>query len=128
MKTQVKMLKVKIKSLAEEAQIIRLEERRALARTPEGKPSKWTDPDLYSGLREHRIGTVRSEQRLSLLAYAFLRGTPYHKVEPKAATKPDWERVRKLVDKFGLTWQAGCEGIAEQRRAWSEWVGVAVKV
>lgn len=129
MKTQVKMLKVKIKSLAEEAQIIRLEEKRALARTPDGKPSKWTDPDLYCSLREHRVKDVRKEQRHSLLAYAFLRGVPYVKVEPKVGRKdqpkwvsdPDWKRVGQLVDKFGLTWRATSEEKAVQKTAFEEW-------
>jgi hypothetical protein len=129
MKTNVKMLKVKIKSLAEEAQIIRLEEKRALARTPDGKPSKWTDPDLYQGLRLHRVGVVRSEQRHSLLAYAFLRGVPYRKVEPKVGRKdqpkwmsdPDWKKVGQMVERFGLTWRATKQEKEAQTAAFDEW-------
>jgi hypothetical protein len=99
-KTQVKMLKVKIKSLADEARIIRLEEKRA------GK-----DNDLRTLLHEHRVRDVRKEQQSALLAYAYLRHTPYAAVEAKCDTPPDWERVRKLVEKFGgLPYQpAKCE-------------------
>ncbi len=90
MKTRVKMLKVKIKSLAEEARIIRQEERRS-------KPGSQQQCELH----EHRVKDVRSEQRHSMLAYAFIRRVPLAKVEPKSETPPDWKRVSKLVEKFG---------------------------
>lgn len=99
---QIKALKVKIKSLAEESRIIRLEERRALVF---GHPSKvrekYRDDGLYLSLREHRVKDVRVEQRSSLLAYAFLRGKSYNGCEPKASKPVDVGRVRQLVEKFG---------------------------
>ena len=108
MKTQVKMLKVKIKSLAEEARIIRLEERRACGRRkaktgvhPDYKVWVGRDDVLRESLHRHRIDVVRAEQRVSLLAYAYVRGVPFRAAEPKCATEPDWDRVRKLVEKFG---------------------------
>lgn len=85
------MLKVKIKSLAEEARIIRTEERRS-------KPGSWQQGELHT----HRVVDVRNEQRLSLLAYAFIRGVPRSVCEPHAAKEPDWARVAKLVEKFGV--------------------------
>lgn len=95
MKNQVKALKVKIKSLAAEARIIRLEERRALGRR---KP----DGELYFQLRTHRIQGVRREARLSLLAYGFIRGRPYAACEKAANDNPpDMVRVKQLVEKFG---------------------------
>lgn len=95
MKTQVKALKVKIKSLAAEARIIRLEEQKALGR-------KKPDPVLYLSLRYHRTKDVRGEQRASLLAYAFVRGKAYAAAEKPAATNPpDMVRVKKLIEKFG---------------------------
>lgn len=115
MKTQVKMLKVKIKSLAAEAHIIRLEERRA------GR-SKYPQP-LRSSLREHRVGVVRSEQRLSLLAYAFLRGRPLYAVERKCKAAPDWTRVAKLVEKFGVAAWATADRKA-QAAAFEVWRSV----
>lgn len=84
-------LKVKIKSLQEEAKIIRKEERR--------------NEDFKKGLREHRKKIVRPESRHTHLAYAFLRGRPYKTVEPKAHTEPDWIRARKMVERYGVVWE-----------------------
>jgi hypothetical protein len=112
MKTRAKALKVKIKSLAAEAGIIRLEERRARR-----------DDRLRCELHEHRVGIVRSEQRHSLLAYAFLRGRSYAAAEPKAAKAPDWTRVAKLVEKFGTTEWAK-EAKEAQATAFKEWSAI----
>lgn len=101
MKTQIKMLKVKIKSLADEARVIRLEEKRAMRRGRDAKLSRFADPELQRHLWQHRTVDLRGEQRSALLAYAFLRGRPYAAAEPKAATPPDWERVRRIAEKFG---------------------------
>jgi hypothetical protein len=118
MKTQIKMLKVKIKSLAAEARIIRLEEQRAKGRREspvrrknmgrgfiEADPAylkvHGRDDELRLSLHQHRVRDVRNEQRSSLLAYAFLRGRPLAAVEKKAEKPPDWARVAKLVEKFG---------------------------
>jgi hypothetical protein len=97
MKTRVRMLKVKIKSLAEEARIIRLEEARS-------EPGSQQQIELHA----HRVHDVRREQRASLLAYAFLRGVPLAAVEAKAdPDEPEWlrearwKRVGQLVEKFG---------------------------
>jgi hypothetical protein len=92
MKNRVKMLKVKVKSLAAEARIIRLEERRAVA-------GSWLHRELYL----HRIHDLRDEQRSSLLAYAFLRGKARAACEPKTDphNPPDYARVLKLAGKFG---------------------------
>lgn len=90
MKNRIKMLKVKIKSLAEEARIIRLEERRSRAGSQQ-----------QSELHQHRVMDVRKEQRCSLIAYAFLRGVPLAKCEAKCRFAPDWKRVAQIVEKFG---------------------------
>lgn len=95
MKNQIKALKVKIKSLAEEARIIRLEERKALS-----GGEKYRDEKLYLSLREHRIRDVRSEQRHALLAYAFLRGRRYDATE-RSRRDISYSRFRDLVEKFG---------------------------
>lgn len=83
-------LKVKIKSLAEEARIIREEER------------KTQDPEARAGLVSHRKGTVRQEARHTLLAYGFLRGKKYRQIEPKSHTKPVWPRVVRMLRTYGL--------------------------
>jgi len=84
----IPFLKVKIKSLAEEARIIRKEEKR--------EANKYHKREL----RDHRIGTVRDEARAAQLAYAFLRGKPYYTLEAKVHSEPNWKRVKDLVVKY----------------------------
>lgn len=89
-KSGLHYLRVKIKSLAEEARIIRHEEQRCHS-------------DFRSGLYMHRIDVVRPECRAALLAYAFLRGKP----SPETKSYPSWNRTkaysraRDLVKKYG---------------------------
>lgn len=90
-------LKIKIKSLAAEAAIIKLEERRWKAR-PRQKGE--APHPLYFGLREHRIGVVRRESRAALLAYGFLRGRAYATIEPAGSTPPDWKKVSEIAARF----------------------------
>lgn len=95
-------MKVKIKSLAAEAKIIRLEEAKVL---------NWRKPDekLYQSLRTHRVSDVRKEQRAAMLAYGFLRGKVYGEIERKSnpSNPPDMTRVKQLVEKFGgFPWAA----------------------
>ena len=88
-------VKVKAKCLAEEARIIRLEEKRAKARKK---------TDLLQGLREHRVQLVRRVARSTLLAYGFLRGTPYKRIEEshREGNEPDWDSVEKMVLRYGV--------------------------
>lgn len=85
-------LKVKLKSLAAEAKIIR-----DLENKPENKAFK-------DSLSYHRKLDVRREARATLLAYAFLRGKNYRDVERKTYEEPNTYRVGKLVDKYGVRW------------------------
>lgn len=80
---------MKVKSLAEEARIIRREE--TLART------SWE----IARLREHRTGIVRRAVREALLAYGFIRGIAYGKMEAKAGEPPDWKNIRSMVMRYG---------------------------
>lgn len=82
------MLRVKLKSLAEEARIIRREELRS-----------WGQ--LRTELHLHRVKEVRSEARHTHLAYGFIRGLPLDRIEAKSETPPNWERVRKMVKRYG---------------------------
>ncbi len=87
-------LKVKIKSLAEEARIIRKEERKAKLRG---------DWQLFHRLQEHRRTVVRSEARCSQLAYRTiaLRGA-YPKCEsPTTKSLIDFDKVGRLCAAFG---------------------------
>lgn len=82
-------LKIKIKSLAAEARIIRKETRRVKRIS------------IKNGLALHRKGIVRFEARHALLAYGFLRGLEYRQMEQKAHEPPDWKKVRKMIEKYG---------------------------
>lgn len=84
-------LKVKIKSLHAEAQIIRHAERFYKPR----------DKDTFNGLRNHRIFDVRMEARSSLLAYGFLRGRTYRRIEATCHENPNWNRIETLALKYG---------------------------
>lgn len=120
MKTQIKTLKIKIKSLAAEACIIRLEEQKACGRRkcqsgvhPDYKVWLYRDDELRELLHRHRVDVIRWECRHSLLAYAYLRGVPYCKVEhkpkvngkevpfPNQWVEPDWKKVLAMVNRFG---------------------------
>ncbi len=123
-KPQIAALRVKIKSLAEECRMIRLEERRALGRrvasghytSKRGKtvPTytfKYRDDALRLSLFQHRMG-LRRELRAALLAYAFLRGKAYKTCEPKTGrhggprgghNTPDLGRVQQIVARFGAS-------------------------
>ncbi len=92
-------LRVKLKSLAEEARIIRKEERRIFGQLRE---------ELY----RHRIGIVRFEARCSHLAYGFIRGLTLEQMEPRrnvdipeyvaeAIDKALFKRVQELIKKYG---------------------------
>ena len=89
-------IKVKVMSLAAEAKIIRKQEQ--LARAHRNRR-------LRLGLAGHRTGIVRHEARHALLAYAFLRGTPYKTVEAKChgGCGPDFKKVRDTIEKYGVT-------------------------
>ena len=66
-KNKIVYLKVKLKSLAEEARIIKKEE---------SKNTIWRNE-----LRKHRIQVVKREARLTLFLYGFLRGRKYSDLE-----------------------------------------------
>lgn len=82
-------LKIKIKSLAEEARIIRKEEQRAYHEL------------LRSEMHQHRVVELRRVARNTLLAYGFIRGRTYLQVELWASTPPNWDAVRTMVRKYG---------------------------
>lgn len=103
-------LKVKVMSLAEEARIIRREEIKAkrsyrwhAERQNVEQASKHAKE--RNSLYEHRIDVVRFECRCAELARAFIKGTPYRKVERFTSDGPYQMgrikgRVQKLVNKY----------------------------
>jgi hypothetical protein len=72
-------LRIKIKHLAVEPEIIRKEhfKRRRHAVRHNYHYSKW----LEVRTRVHRLAHIRPEARAALLAYGFIRGKAYHRVE-----------------------------------------------
>lgn len=97
-------LKVKVKSLAVESRIIRQEEIKAKRaykwnRDHDGNPEKFNR--LREGLYEHRVGSLRNESRISHLAYGFLKKVSYKAMENKCGTDPDWDRIARLIKKYG---------------------------
>lgn len=85
-------LRVKLKSLAAEAKIIRQQEVEA---------NQLKDYGQQNSLREHRTGIVRRQSRATLLAYQFLRGVPYAAVERPNSKPVDWKPVLQMVKKYG---------------------------
>ena len=104
-----KYLKVKIKSLAEESRIIRLEEKRSFGPQREG---------LYF----HRIWNVRHESRAAQLAYAYLRGKRLEQVEQHSEMNyiraKVLVRAEKIVAKFGTH---------EAAKGFREWCNTGVR-
>ena len=100
-------LRVKIKSLAVEAKIIRREEHKSLRtaafnkRTGVPSDNTWFGHDAAPReLYLHRVINVREEARASLLAYAFLRGKPYKHVEPNSRKGFDFNKVARICQRM----------------------------
>lgn len=85
------MLKVKAKSLADEARTIRKEERRTRGE------------ELRAELHWHRVGVVRREARATHLAYGIVLGRPLDRIErPKEPRdKALLAKVATMVKKYG---------------------------
>ncbi len=80
------MLKIKLKSLAEEARIIRREERR----------SPWRDE-----LHHHRIHIVRRAARETHIAYGLIRGRRLDQIEREGSRPYDQKAVDAMLKKYG---------------------------
>lgn len=132
-------LRIKIKSLAAEARIIRHDElkyknrwRRNALSLREAEVSQdrdradliqsgiVRDRDAFGSLRNHRTGDVRHEARSALLALGYLRGRPYESIESKAFEKPDTRRIAELVVKFGPITLLSRTDVEEKIKAWIE--------
>ena len=87
-------LKIKLKHLAAESRINRREAEKQYAL---GNYSKGND------ITNHRKLAIRPEARATHLAYQYLRGIPYSRIENSPKTKPKWDRVRAMVRKYGDT-------------------------
>ncbi len=117
-------LKVKIKSLAEEAKIIK-QEARKLKVEARRLDHAHGNPDLAKKLRwqvnsllYHKDFPVGNEARHSLLAYAVLRGKPYFVVEAKCRedNRPSFKKVEEMALRFGATKDSVSEWIDEAKK------------
>lgn len=84
------MLRVKVKSLADEARLIRREEQRTVG-------------PLRDELQLHRREVVRHAARTSHMAYALIRGRPVDSIEKPRNQRSDsfWKAVRTMIEKYG---------------------------
>lgn len=97
---KVRELKIKIKTLIEEAKIIRLEERKCIASFKQTNHAKLLD--VFNRLHEHRVLTVRNEARYSFLVYAFIRGRKLSQTESKCdVEKLDIVKLVSMFERFG---------------------------
>jgi hypothetical protein len=83
-------LKIKVRSIADEAKSIRQE-------------AKKTSGEVKWGLNHHRTTVVRDHARHNLLAYGILRGVPYRAMEQKCHERPKFSRVETIAKRFGAT-------------------------
>ena len=95
-------LRIKIKSLAAEAAIIRAEARKTTGMV------KW-------GLNHHRKTVVREYARENLLAYGAIKGIPYEAIEKQARIEPDFSRISHIAERFGGSTQAIEQWVQEAR-------------
>lgn len=82
------MLRIKLKSLAAEAVIIRSEERKIQG-------------PLREEMHLHRISTVRSAARSTGIAYGLIRGKTLLQMEPTSKTEPDWNSIKQMLRRYG---------------------------
>jgi len=97
-------MRVKIRSLAEEARIIRNEEKKAKKRGL---------LERCHGLHQHRTDDLRRCARHNLLAYGYLRGRSYREMEPNARREPEWDLVKRHAKAFCDEWDEA---------AWKAWL------
>ena len=103
-------LRVKVKSLAAESRIIRVEELRLKKRAAKARSAatpRGVGDDIRADLREHRVHVVRKHARNAHLALGFIRGRTIKEMENKVRRRgvgynePDWEEDKRLCKKYG---------------------------
>lgn len=109
-------LKIKIKTLAAESTLIRLDEKKTLANARKSKALNYDASDLYSAhksLSDHRTGIVRCTARKNLIAYGYLRGLSISQMESPNSDPsqfPSAEDIVKIARNFHT-------GTLEERQA-----------
>lgn len=108
-------MRIKVKSLAAESAIIKKDEKAYLnaARKHKDPYRKGKAFGVYEALSEHRRHVVRRAARETLLAYGYLRGRDYRRIESKAHHHPRWESVYAMVKRYGSR---------EQLRDFPNWI------
>ena len=123
-------LKIKIKSLAAESTIIRTEElkirnaARKMADYSDGVAATKRLRDTLRSIHDHRVGILRRHARENQLAYGFLRGRTYQRLENTTKSTPYFEGVYKVVRRFS---DASEGGNNELENRFDEWVSTAEK-
>lgn len=101
--------RVKIKSLAEEARIIRQEARRY-----RGEKYRAT----AECVRSHNMNVVRPEARATQLAYAFARGVDYRVVENRGTKPLPSRRMAAMLRGIGGMWRLGESDLIDAVEKW----------
>ena len=112
-------LKIKIKSLAAEAVIIKREEQKWKKLSVFTENVKQPHP-LFFSLRSHRLYEVRTECRAAILAYGYLRGRTYQSIEAKCYEKPNWTRVTNLICKYGNLNAEKQKEVSTRLKSWAK--------
>ncbi len=114
-KNQIPQLRIKLKELADEIRHNKKEEQKAKGKRKKDKNGKvipgefvGRDDALRMSVRYHRLYSFKNHERNDLrtvvrhilLAYAFLRGVDYARVE-KTKKPITWKRVHYEVQRFG---------------------------
>lgn len=120
--TKLAYLKIKNISLSDEARKIHLAERKYKSHGPL-KECDTGDKrsDTFWGLRAHRIFKVRPDARCAQLAWGFLTGMPYKRIEKKARSEPNWTKIQILAGRFGREHWADMKHNLSIDQAFSQW-------
>lgn len=86
-----------------------------------GKAKAKRSLDVFNGIRNHRLMKIRTEARVTLLAYGFLSGLSYRDMEPFSWTQPQWERVEILA----LRYRGSADEQAVKQR-FAQWIEEAL--
>ena len=126
-RARIHELRVKIKSLAAEARIIRHEERRAIDSARRTNKSKYPTEErhlraAHESLHGHRVRNLRWEARAALIAYAIMRGMPRSRMEPGNTRLFDMDLASSVLSRFaGISSKLASSAVLEwaMQRAYS---------
>jgi len=120
-----KFLKIKIKYMAYEAQIIRFEEHKTKKEyrwlsDKQGREAEYQRVlQEFWDMRKHRTVDLRDESRSTLVAYGFIRGKSYANVENAGLDNPpSWGKVLGMITKYGTI-----KDRLEATKAVKKWTG-----